>query len=193
MTHISRLLRLGPCAALLLAAGPAWSAPPTATCRDAQARPEVVIVAGSSAIRPFLGIVASLLAPTTTIVYQSQGSCTGVSAIFSDDPGKRRIRDIPEQGTTAANYAVYFRADGTSEPCLLDPAGAEVDVGVSDVYAASCALEPGPGVQVADNQGPIQPMTFVVPAASTQRAISAEAGYLLFGLGGNAGAVAPWT
>ncbi len=187
------LVRPGVLGAVLLAASSASAAPPTETCRDATDRPNVVIVAGSSAVRPFLGTVASLLAPTTTIVYQSQGSCTGVSAIFSDDPAKRRIRDIPEQGTTAANYAVYFKADGTSVPCLLSADGDEVDVGVSDVYGSSCDQTPAAGIQVADNQGPIQPMTFVVPGASTQHVISAAAAYLLFGLGGNNGQAAPWT
>jgi hypothetical protein len=36
-------------------------------------------------------------------------------------------------------------------------------------------------------------MTFVVPAVSTQRSISAEAAYMIFGTGGNKGAAAPWT
>jgi hypothetical protein len=145
------------------------------TCADLS-RPNLVYVSGSTALKPFLGTLAQVLAketPAYTIVYQGQGSCTGVASILSDDPAKRVIRDIPAVGGKAANYAAFFRADGTSQECSLDPAGNIVDVGASDVYAASCGF-PAKAENVTDVPGPIQPMTFVVPAASSQRAISAE-------------------
>ncbi len=174
-----------------LLASPNASAVPTKNCFDAVERPKVVYVAGSSAVGGFLGVVQGVMAATGseyTIVYQSQGSCTGVSAVYSDDPTKRLIKDIP------TNYAKFYKADGTTEECFLNPNGNEVDVGVSDVYASTCAFAAAPaGVQIADYQGPIQPMTFVVPALSTQKAISAEAAYMIFGTGGNMGAAAPWT
>ncbi|QRN99842.1 substrate-binding domain-containing protein [Archangium violaceum] len=165
---------------------------PTISC----AGPNTIYVAGSSAIRPFLGVVAQLLAresPPWNIVYQSQGSCTGVKAIFSTDPSARVIKDIPASGTRAANYAILFRADGSAQECSLATEGSVVDVGVSDVYASTCDSTAPANVQIADYEGPIQPMTFVVPAASSQRSISAEAAYLVFGTGGNKGAAAPWT
>ncbi|MBK6846884.1 MAG: hypothetical protein IPG96_04820 [Proteobacteria bacterium] len=170
---------------------------PTGPCYDASVRPRVVYVAGSSAARPFLGVVAKLMAqesPPTTVVYQSQGSCTGVEALYSANAQKRLIKDIPEAGATPANYAVYFEADGaTVHECFLDPAGNTVDVGISDVYAQSCGLSASAGVEVTEYLGPVQPMTLVVPAASSQRTLSAEAGYLIFGLGGHEGAAAPFT
>jgi ABC-type phosphate transport system substrate-binding protein len=181
--------------AALFAARPA-GAVPTKTCYDMVERPNVIYVDGSSAVRSFLGAVAGLLATDATpytIVYQSQGSCTGVESVFSEDPAKRIIKDIPAAGGKPANYAVFFNADGTSEECFLDPAGNTVDVGVSDVYASTCGAMPPNGVTIGDYQGPIQPMTFVVPALSTQRSISAEAAYMIFGTGGNKGAAAPWT
>lgn len=172
-------------------------ADPTKNCYDAVDRPNVVYVAGSSAVKGFLSVVANLLlseAKPYTIVYQSQGSCTGVSAIYSEDPTKRVIKDIPAANGKPANYAIFFNADGTSEECFLDAAGNTVDVGVSDVYAPTCGFDAAPGgVQIADYKGPIQPMTFVVPALSTQKSISSEAGYMIFGTGGNEGAAAPWT
>lgn len=167
------------------------SAAPTKNCYDPVERPNVVYVAGSSAVGGFLGVVQGVMAATGssyTIVYQSQGSCTGVSAVYSDDPTKRVIKDI------TTNYARFYKADGTTEECFLDPNGNEVDIGVSDVYASTCSFTAPPaGVQIADYQGPIQPMTFVVPALSTQKSISAEAAYMIFGTGGNMGATAPWT
>ncbi len=165
---------------------------PTVNC----AGPNTIYVAGSSAIRPFLGVVASLLAkesPAWRIVYQSQGSCTGVKAIYSTDPSQQIIKDIPASGSKAANYAILFNADGSAQECFLAPEGNVVDVGVSDVYASTCDMTAPANVQIADYEGPIQPMTFVVPAASSQRSISAEAAYMVFGTGGNKGAAAPWT
>jgi len=181
--------------AALFAARPA-DAIPTKNCYDATERPNVVYVDGSSAVRSFLGAVAGLLAadmPAYTIVYQSQGSCTGVESVFSEDPAKRVIRDIPAANGKPANYAVFFNTDGTSEECFLDPNGNTVDVGVSDVYASTCGATSPNGVTIGDYQGPIQPMAFVVPALSMQRSISAEAAYMIFGTGGNKGAAAPWT
>ncbi|MDI3287165.1 hypothetical protein [Polyangium sp. 15x6] len=192
--HLGPALALG-VAATLVAEGA--SAAPTKNCFDSVERPKVVYVAGSSAVSGFLGVIQGILAAEGspyTIVYQSQGSCTGVSAVYSEDPAARLIKDIPAAGGKPANYARFYNADGTTEECFLDPAGNTVDVGVSDVYASTCdfAMAPG-GVQIADYQGPIQPMTFVVPALSTQKSISAEAAYMIFGTGSHMGAAAPWT
>lgn len=204
MHHLHHRIRSGLsgmlAAAALLAASPALAQKntPTVDCVD-PARPNIVYVAGSSAIKNFLSVTAGLLAandPPYTIVYQSQGSCTGVKAVFSEVAEERVIKDIPATPEKDANYAVFFNPDGTYQECFLDPAGNEVDVGASDVFATTCDFPAAPaGVTIADYEGPIQPMTFVVPAASQQRNISAEAGYLAFGLGGQSGSfsAAPWT
>ncbi|WNG56362.1 hypothetical protein F0U59_17525 [Archangium gephyra] len=166
---------------------------PTVNCASF---PQPIYVSGSSAIRSFLGVVAQQLAkesPPFTIIYQSQGSCTGVRAIYSTVAADRVIKDIPAAGTRVANYAIALKADGSAQECFLASEGNIVDVGVSDVYAATCNYNAPPeGVQIADYEGPIQPMTLVVPAASSQRSISAEAAYMAFGMGGNQGAAAPW-
>jgi ABC-type phosphate transport system substrate-binding protein len=178
-------------AALAVPAAHAQTNTPTISCPSTQ----VVYVAGSSAVRSFLTVVAPLLAqdtPAYSIVYQSQGSCTGVTAIFSTDPTKRVMKDIPAAGTRAANYAILLKADGSAQECSLPPEGVLVDIGVSDVFASTCGVEAPAGVQTADYEGPIQPMTFVVPVNSTQKSISAEAAYMAFGKGGNQGRATPW-
>ena len=178
--------------------------PPGTHCLDSGAgRGNVVYVTGSSALRPFLSALAPVVAadsPSYTIVYQSQGSCAGVASVFDSDAAKRIIKDVPAAGSKPANYAVYFNTDGTAQECFLDTSGAgeggtawpAVDLGISDVFAKSCGYDAAPsGITIADYFGPIQPMTFVVPSASSQRSISAEAAYLAFGLGGG-GNAAPW-
>jgi len=190
--------------ALVLLSSAVWAQTntPTINCYDAQQRPNVIYVLGASSARPFLGVVAKLLAqetPTYTIIYQSQSSCVGVNTIFSTDPNQRLMKDVPAAGGKAANYAIALSPDGVSaQECFLDPAGNTVDVGVSDIFAATCGATAPANVNIADYEGPIQPMTFVVPAASTQRSISAEAAYMVFGRGGNTGGTTvatpiPWT
>jgi ABC-type phosphate transport system substrate-binding protein len=141
-----------------------------------------VYVAGSSAVKPFLAKVAAELGKQSTpitVVYQSQGSCVGVNYFSSDAPAK------------LTGTGVIFDAQGADVAGGCTLAENTVDIGVSDVYAASCSVNSLPG-GVKDFLGPIQAMTFVVPKASTQVAISAEAAYLVYGFG-NDSEVSPWS
>lgn len=160
---------------------------PTEPCAD-PSRPNLIYVTGSTNFPPLLQAVAPLLATSTppyTIVFQPQSSCRGAGALLDPDPAKHLIKDQPD------NWAFYLDAMGGRHYCLLSHEGNAVDVGESDVYAKTCGYDTAPAV--ADYPGPIQAITFVVPAASTQRAISAEAAHMLFGAGGNRGTIAPWT
>lgn len=177
----------------LASAALAQTAMPTITCKDATAgRANVIYVAGSTAIRPFLGYVANLVqVDGYTIVYQSQGSCVGVASVLDPDPNKHLMKDIPAANGKAANYAIAFLSDGSVKECFLDPAGNTVDIGASDVYAATCGYTQSS--DVSDYEGPVQPMTLVVSSVSTQMSISAEAAYMAIGMGGNGNRSAPWT
>lgn len=139
-----------------------------------------VYVAGSSAVKPFITKVASQLIQLSTpitVVYQSTGSCLGVSYL-SDD-------------VTITGSGTIFDKDGNATTCDLETAGTTVDIGVSDVFPKSCGVDKLPS-GVKDFHGPIQAMTFSVPHDSTQTVISAEAAYLAFGLGAK-GKAEPWT
>jgi ABC-type phosphate transport system substrate-binding protein len=143
-----------------------------------------VYISGSSAVKPVLAGLSQTIAATTTLVYFSNGSCTGVQAILGT-------------AQTASN-GTYWVAPTVDNPtgetqCTLAAAQA-VDVGVSDVFATTC-----PGVTQAQVTAAgvgdfdtffAQVMEFVVPFNSDQTAISAEAAYLTFGLG-DQGAT-PW-
>jgi ABC-type phosphate transport system substrate-binding protein len=163
--------------------------PPTLECIDSSR--QVVVVGGSTAIQPFLSVVAPLLGGIQ-IVYQPSGSCTGVTQLFSTDPTKRVVRDI------AGRYAQLFNPDGKaysdgklSHDCTfatqngMPPATpVALDVAASDVFASSCNPDfmVTPGV-TGEYFGPIQPMTFVVKADSKETSISAEMGHIVFGRG----------
>ncbi len=192
-THRAAALALAlALSALAPRAARAQGLPALPACADPVARPRVVYAGGSSALRPFLGVVASLLAQDSdpyTLVYQSQGSCTGVGYMTSPEGDGQRIFDPAADGS---NYAVYFDVDGEEVECSLGAGGVRVDVGISDVFSESCE-GPARPADVEDYFGPIQAMTFVVGARSSQYAISAEAAYLAFGVGGAEGRSTPWS
>jgi ABC-type phosphate transport system substrate-binding protein len=155
-------------------------APPPPQLVDcfAPGRP-VIVVGGSTAVQPFLSVVAPLLTRNPTvyqIVYQPSGSCAGVDGLFSTDPSKHIIKDIP------GRPALLFHTDGTFEQCTLG-SGAPLDVAASDVFASSCNPTYQVSDAIAEYPGPIQPMTFVVKATSSERAISAEMAHVVFGRG----------
>jgi hypothetical protein len=152
--------------------------------------PNPVYATGSTAIAPFLGTIAQVVGRpdaqgrSVTVVYQGQGSCPGVDAILNDTPI-----------TQTATYWDPSVADVTQAAltCSLAPGGVVVDLGASDVFATTCFDLPDDlPLTVGDFFGPVQVMTFTVPQASTERVISAQAAYFVYGFGG-AGMVSPWT
>ena len=145
-----------------------------------------VYVTGSTAAKPLLLEVAKFLSTQSspiTIVYLGQGSCAGVDAI---------LNGTLISGTDTAALSTW-NAIGTEQKCDVQPSlGVTADIGISDVFATTCfTLPSGLGGNVADFQGPVQAMTFAVPIASSQTAISAEAAYYIFGFGQDSGVI-PW-
>lgn len=155
--------------------------------------PNVVYVTGSTAVAPFLGAVAQRLenaVPPVTVVYQSSGSCVGISAIVA--PLSARM-----SGTATfwdPNLGIDPNSAQARLSCRLDPSGNAADVGLSDVFATTCLELPG-GLDpsIKDTFGPVQTMNMVVPQNSSERSISAEAAYLVWGFGGTTYPVPPWT
>lgn len=143
-----------------------------------------VYVQGSTAVKPFLKAVAvelAKLATPITVVYTTQGgSCSGIGAMTTS----------PSSGIVGS--PIYWDTTGSADlSCTADLTPQAVDIGVSDVFASSCTTT-ALASDVLDYFGPIQAMTFAVPFSSTNASISAEAAYLVYGLGA-AGAVPNWT
>lgn len=126
-----------------------------------------VYVAGSSAVKPFVQKITDALIATEVVIYVSQGSCVGVDDIFNGTV-------LP----TGAGLGIL----GAADTCTV-PAATKADVGASDVFATSCAGVDAVPAGIADFQGPVQVMNFVVPkgAKASTQSISAEAAYLVFG------------
>ncbi len=174
-----------PVVGFVCALGAALSA--QAQTADCSSLTNPVYIAGSTAVQPFLAIIGKNLAassPVITVVYQGQGSCTGVGYLATPDDTTKNF--ISGTGT-------YWDTTGTAQTCNLTAiTGNVVDIGMSDVFASSCGQTPP--ATVKDFHGPVQSMTFAVPITSTQVSISAEAAYMVFGFGGDTAAhtIAPW-
>src|SRR5262249_21685491 len=127
-----------------------------------------------------------------------QGSCNAVDAILNGTPiatGTSTMLDggAGDGGTGGPvdNTATYWDAMA-EQTCDLDP-GTIADIGIADVFATTCqSLPNGLPSGVGDSFGPVEAYSFVVPEKSTQKVISKEAAYFVFGFGNDSG-VEPWT
>jgi hypothetical protein len=152
----------------------------------------VIHVTGANAFKNVLGqlAIALLSAPNDadrrTIIFTAAGACQGVEALYED---KRSVRDFYKLAV-----AEYWSAGGdptTTTKCRLDDATQFADLGLSGVYAASCNSAYALSATAGDFVGPVQTTAFVVPAGSSEHAISADAAYHVYALGDTN--VAPWT
>lgn len=162
--------------ALVAAVG--W--PSAALAIQCGALPSPTYGLGGSAQKPLIARVATALAqaaPPTTVIYQAPGACFGINALISRTP--------------LTGTASYWDTNGKEQQCDLPLAGVQPNFANMGNFATTC-----PGVArlpdgLGDFRGPIAAVDFLVPVASQQQSISAEAAYLAFGLG-KAGKVTPW-
>ena len=162
----------------LASAAPAWAV----ACKDL---PNPVYGTGGSAHKPFLGKYAKTLAnfpDPITIVYQAPGACVAMAALTDKDKGAGLL-------TGTASY--WKKADGKEDTCDLPVAGQPVDFGAMGVSPSSCAGFTKAPAGVGEWQGVINSWNVLVPVASTEQSISAEALFFIFGFG-KAGKVEPW-
>jgi ABC-type phosphate transport system substrate-binding protein len=161
------------------AGGGAAGAGTGVACDSLTADGTVIYVTGSTAAKPFLQQIAQQLAlQKVFVVYTSVGSCTGVDAIVNGTLMRTGAAPLPASAT-------YWDAS-SSKACDLPAQGVAADLGISDVFAPSCPgfeLTNLQSVSIRDAHGPIQTMTFAVPANSKYSQISQQAAYLVFGFG----------
>jgi hypothetical protein len=120
-----------------------------------------------------------------TLVYLTSGSCTNIDAFYNDTKLTQNPKYVP---STAEDPA--WDPSKPSPSCTIDPAGVPLDVVNSALFVSSCNMADPPG-GVGLFEGPKQGYLFVVPEASTQKAITAEEAYFVFGFGA-AGMIDPW-
>lgn len=169
------------------AAGHAFAADPPCNALPSPT-PAPIYISGSTALQPIFNTIGPKIASQATnaytIVYLSDGSCSGVNRIYTDGLIKQN----------AVFYPPNFDASGGAKPpaCTIDSAaGVLGDLVLSDVDGSLCPNPSPKPANVSDFAGPVNDMVLVVPSTSTQTAISAEDVYLMFGMGASGG-VTPW-
>jgi len=147
------------------------------------ARPNPVYVNGGASV--FVEALGKLLAGEgTTIIYKKQGSCLAVDSILNGTKLTGKVID--------AKGGVYWDAT-TQYDCDFDDLGNVADIGISDVFPSTCqSLPNGLPSDIGDYLGPVEAYGFAVPVASSQKVISRNAAYFVFGFGADSG-VEPWT
>lgn len=175
----------------LLAAGAlaALSIPRSAFALDCNTLPNPLYIQTGDTQEPLMKALGQKLreslANPITIIYKTSGSCTNIDAMYNGT-----------KLTTNPYYIPSAVEDPTWDPskpspqCVIDPAGITLDIAVSALFVATCNPAPPPA-GIGLFQGPVQPYLFVAPKASSQKAITAEEGYFVFGFGA-AGQVNPW-
>lgn len=168
---------------LVAAAGlcAAFMAATEAAALDCDTLPSPVYGRGANAVKPILKRLGQALAQAPspeTIIYQAPGQCFGINSLLDGEP--------------LTGTASYWDATGTEQTCDLPVLGVDVEFAAMNSTATLC-----PGIDelpagYEDFLGPVQSFDFIVPEASSQTTISAEAAYFVFGFG-DQGQAAPWT
>lgn len=161
--------------AVLATAGPALAA--SVDCTNAANIPNPVYVSGSSASQPLLQALAGAFGTSLSIIYAKPTSCLGLSDVTSPTTDSSTFYYLsPTAGTAVQCYGPTVDDASTTYGPVT------VDIGVSDVFPASCIV---PEITLSGTQkefrGAIQPMEIVVPYASSEASISADAAYTVFG------------
>ncbi|TKD11942.1 hypothetical protein [Polyangium fumosum] len=182
MRLIRQTMMLGALAALLF--------PRAALALDCSALPNPVYIQSGDTQEPLLKALGQKLrasqASPMTLIYQTSGSCTNIEAMYQGTKLTTNPRYIP----SAAEDPTWDPSKPAPQ-CTIDPNGVPLDLAISALFVSSCDPSPPP-VGIGLFQGPVQPYVFIVPEANSQRAITAEEAYFVFGFGAQ-GKVEPWT
>lgn len=187
LTRRASTLRIA-CFTLLASAGSYAGATSIA---DAQAAPPacdslpnpIFGIGGSAATNLIKKLGTKLAAAPTpiTVVYSDPGACQAMQALVENKP--------------LTGNAKYWDASGTEKACSYPPASTLLaDWGAMAQEATTCQGITALPATVGDYKGPISGFSLIVPNASSQFSISAEAVYYIYGLGAGTGRdVAPWS
>ena len=121
-----------------------------------------------------------------TVIYVTTGSCTNIEAMYKGI----KITVNPKYIPSAAENPTWT-PQMASPTCTIDAAGKDIEIANSALLIDACTKDPTPA-GIGTFQGANQAYLFVVPEASSQKGLTAEEAYFVFGFGG-AGMAQPWT
>ncbi|HQP36949.1 MAG TPA: hypothetical protein PLI95_17315 [Polyangiaceae bacterium] len=183
MRPLGGMLLFATAAAVVMGSAPANAA----LCGSEKPGNPIVYVTGAA--KTYLAALARALysdAEPITIVWKGASSCVAWDAVLNGTPLTGTAEYWDPSSQEADNQV-------ECELPVLDGGVLNADIAISDVFASTCQPLPnGLPSDIGDFLGPVQPMTFVAPYASSERAISATAAYFVYGFGADSG-VPPWT
>lgn len=155
-------------------------------CADISGGAPILYGAGGSAQTKLVGGAAVVLqssADPIFVVYKDDaGACSGINALAALGP------------TTITGSAKYWdTAAGTQLTCTLPLQGELVEFASMGNTPFLCPLVSDPSLVegIIDVTGPVSTVNLLVDARSEEQSISAEAAYLVYGFGPQAG-ISPW-
>lgn len=154
-------------------------------CADISLGAPVIYGAGGSAQRDLIGKAAFVMQAGTDPVYvvykDDAGACSGINALTG------------LAGYTISGTAYYWDETGARKTCDLSLSGDTVDFASMIVNPDQCPLVTDPSLveNIVQVEVPISAISVIVDARSTVQSISAEAFYLVYGFGPEAG-IEPW-
>jgi hypothetical protein len=155
--------------------------------------PNPIVIESGDTQEPLLKTLGRQLRDTATpmtVIYRTAGTCTVRDDLFQ----ARKI---------AANTNLFYPPSTAEDPawdpskpsaqCTVDgdAGGLAIDLGIGATFLSSCSTA-APPAGIGLTTGPVMGYGFIVPKASTQRAITAEEGYFVFGFG-DLSQAPPWT
>lgn len=150
-----------------------------APCTDL---PNPTIGLGTSNGRPLVASFSARLAAEpdpVSLVYIGATACEGLGAVLD--------------GTPSTGTASYWEPDGTERTCELPVTGIVPDYALIQADPTLCTGVTEVPDDIGEFIGPVTALSMIVPEASSQINISAEALYFIYGFGPSVGMVGPWT
>jgi hypothetical protein len=179
--------RIALCSVALALAGLEANAA-AAPCDQAPGTTKIYMQIGDTQ-EPLIKALARKLRDNTpnpiTIIYATSGSCTNIDAIIRDTAFTANMSYVPSLAEDPAWTPAM-------PPVACTPAapGQVPDIANSNVFVSACNLTLP--ATIAEIHGPTQAYVLAVPEANTtDRAITFEEAYFVFGFGA-AGQVTPW-
>lgn len=152
------------------------------------ALPNPIYGSGGSAVTATMGRVAAALRSLPepiTVFYHDPGACPGFKYVVDNQGG---VLATDSTGTSVK----YWDANGTQQTC--DAVNIPLDFAHMGNTADYCLEFPnGTPENFGDFLAPVQTLNFITDKDSSQKSISAEALYYIYGFGAEAADVAPWT
>lgn len=152
----------------------------------------VLVIESGDTQEPLLKALGRQLrnsATPMTILYKTTGTCTLTADLYN---GTKIAQNSNLSYVPSTTEDAPWNTTVPSPTCTVDTVGGlSIDLGIGATFLTSCTQAPPKPASIGLFTGPVQGYGFIVPKASSQRAVTAEEGYFAWGFGAT-GQAEPW-